>query len=74
MDPRTGRKISGQVDKGKRIVKLATVDVQLVRPIKNQKERHVTVQTHTPTERNQGAESWKARQNPQIPMFMFIAY
>lgn len=64
------------MDKGRHIVKLATVDMWLVRPIKKQEERHghVTVCTHTWVERNQGAEGWKARQNPQVPMLRCIAY
>lgn len=41
------------MDKGKHIVKLATVDMSLVRTIKKQEERHghMTVWTHTWVER-----------------------
>lgn len=62
------------MDKGRHVVKLAAVDMWRVRPIKKQKERNgpLTVWTHTWTERvNQGAEGWKASQNPQILMAVF---
>lgn len=44
--------ISGQVDKGGHVVKLATVDMWRVRPNQKQKERsgHLAARTHTWTE------------------------